>query len=216
VSGCGGNQLEHAIEKGMIATSGNTPPASFAIANMETMRDYVFNTKDFSFYLPSAKQSDFTKMGGWDGMSMRDGKTIALGFTNSIVYHITVSTSGKVKKYGERERAIVNNDIKYLRNRFPKKTRKGKIYNINVGTIRGGKENYPCIVRESYDPKYEKRKISYGCFKIDSTGLLKKGAGISLTYNKPKNPTSAKQYTYNDLKRRAKRMLDSLYIKDGW
>ena len=213
---CSGNHVEHAIEKGMIATSGNKPPASFEIANIETMRDYVFNTKDFSFKLPSAKQSDFTKIGGWDGMSMRDGKTIALGFKNSIVYHITVGTSGKIRKYGDRERAIFNNDMKYLRTRFPEKTRKGKIYNTNVRTIRGGKENYPCIVRESYHPKYEKRKISYGCFKVDPSGTLVKGAGITLTYNKPNNPTLAKKYTYQDLQNRAKRVLGSLYIKDGW
>ena len=214
--GCSGEQISHNVTKTQITMSGNKPPTSFAFANLETMRDYVFNTKDFSFYLPRAKQSDFTKMGGWDGMSMRDGKTIALGFKNSIVYHISISTSGKTLEYGDRERAIVNNDVKYLRTRFPKQTRRGKIYNINVRTIRGGRENYPCIVRESYYPKYEKRKISYGCFKVDNSGLLKKGAGISLTYNKPKDPTLAKQYTYTDLKIRAKRVLDSLYIKDGW
>ena len=39
---------------------------------------------------------------------------------------------------------------------------------------------------------------------------------IRLTYNKPKNPSLAKEYTYEDFQQRAKRILDSLYIKDGW
>ena len=110
--GCSGEQMAHGITKAQIAMSGNKPPASFEIANVETMRDYVFNTKDFSFSLPSAKQSDFTQMGGWDGMSMRDGKTVALGFKNDTVYHISVSTSGDTLKYGERERAIEYKEIK--------------------------------------------------------------------------------------------------------
>ena len=214
--GCNGNQLEHTIDKGMIAMSGNKPPASFEIANLETMKGYVFNTKDFSFSLPSAKQSDFTNMGGWYGMSMRDGKTIALGFKNSIVYHITVSTSGKIRKHGKRESAISNNNITYLRTLTPQRVRKGKIYNMNLKTFHGGKENYSCMVTESNFPKYGKRKISYGCFKVNPSGTLVKGAGITLTYNKPKNQTLAKQYTYQDLQKRAKRVLDSLYIKDGW
>ena len=36
--GCNGNQLEHTIDKGMISMSGNKPPASFEIANLETMK----------------------------------------------------------------------------------------------------------------------------------------------------------------------------------
>ena len=99
--GCSGRGLENAIENAMISSSGNKPPQSFRVANLQTMKDYVFNTEDFSFSLPSAKESDFTKMGGWDGMSMRDGKTIVLGLKDSIVYHVELTVS--TMAYAERE-----------------------------------------------------------------------------------------------------------------
>lgn len=99
--GCSSRGLENAIENAMISSSGNKLPQSFRVANLQTMKDYVFNTKDFSFSLPSAKESDFTKMGGWDGMSMRDGKTIVLGLKDSIVYHIHITSS--IYPYTERE-----------------------------------------------------------------------------------------------------------------
>lgn len=99
--GCSARGLENAIENAMISSSGNKPPQSFRVANLQTMRDYVFDTKDFSFSLPSARESDFTKMGGWDGMSMRDGKSIVLGLKDSIVYHIHITSS--IYPYTERE-----------------------------------------------------------------------------------------------------------------
>lgn len=209
--GCSGEQIAHNITKTQIAMSGNKPPTSFKVANLQTMKDYVFNMNGYTVAMPSAKQKDFSESDGWAGFTHYN-KDITLYLRG--YYHITVGTSGKIRKYGER--AIANNDMEYLRTRFPKKIRRGINQNIKVQAIRGGKENYPCIVRESYSPKYKKNKISYGCFKINSLGTLVKGAGITLTYNKPKDPQLAKQYTYADLKRRAKRMLDSLYIKDGW
>jgi len=213
--GCSGEQISHNITKTQIETSGNKPPAKYRVANSQTMKDYIFETKYFSFKLPTAQESDFSKMGGWWGASHRDGKTITSHLHP--VYHMNVSTSGYIRKYGERERAIINNDIASLRIHIKKRVGKhGKIFNATLKTIRGGKENYPCLVKESIDKEYNKRKISYGCFKMDPTGTMVKGAGMTLTYTKPNNPSLAKQYTYQDLKRRAKRTLDSLYIKDGW
>jgi hypothetical protein len=214
LSGCNGNQLEHAMDKAMIATSGNKPPASFKIANLQTMKDYVFDMKGYTIALPSAKEQDFSTPNGWQGFTHYN-KDITLYLEG--YYHITTSTSYKVSEYGERERAIVNNDITSLRTRMPKKvTKRGEIYNITLKTIKLGKEDYSCIVRESSYPRYDKRKISYGCHKLNSSHTKVRDVAITLTYNKPKNPTLAKQYTYQDLQERAKRMLDSLYIKDGW
>ncbi len=216
-TGCNTTNLANSIDGTIARAAGNKPPAFFSVANVETMRDYLFETHDFSFNFPTAKESDFLNMGGWSGMSMRDGKTIAFGFKNSIVYHISVSTSGNIREYGKREKDIMNGEIASLRTHIKKRVDKqGKIFNATLKIIRGGKENYPCLVKESIDKKHNKRKISYGCFKINPLGTMVKGAGISLTYNKPKDPKLAKQYTYEDLKRRAKRTLDSLYIKDGW
>ena len=192
--------------------SGNKAPAFFTVANIEIMRDYVFETKDFSFKFPTAKESDFSKMSGWKGGSIRNGKTITVYLDP--VYHMDVSTSGNVLKYEERERAIENNDINYLRTRMPKTVKKnGEIMNISFNIIPAGKENYPCTVRTSSHLKYGKRKISYGCFKFNENRTKVKYVSISVTYTHYKSP---KQYTYQDLQNRAKRTLDSLYIKDGW
>ena len=213
--GCSGEQISHNITKTQIAMSGNKPPAKYRIANLQTMKDYIFETKYFSFKLPTAQESDFSKMDGWWGASHRDGKTITSHL--SPVYHIIVSTSGNVIKYEARERAIENNDIDYLRTRMPKRVKKnGEIMDISLKTIRAGKENYFCTERTSTYYKYGKRKISYGCFKPNNNKTKIRYVSLSVTYNKPNNPTLAKQYTYQDLKRRAKRTLDSLYIKDGW
>lgn len=213
--GCSGEQASHNISKAQIKMSGNKPPAKYRVSNLQTMKDYTFETKDFSFKLPTAKQSDFSKMDGWWGASHRDGKTITSHL--SPMYHMVISTSGNVLKYGERERAIENNDIGYLRKRMPKRVKNnGEITDISLKTIRAGKENYFCTERTSTYSKYRKKKISYGCFKVNDIKTKIKYVSISLTYNKPNNPSIAKQYTYQDLKKRAKRTLDSLYIKDGW
>jgi len=209
LSGCSGEQMAHDITKTQIAISGNKPPALFEIANIDTMRDYVFNTKDFSFSLPFAKQSDFTKMGGWDGMSMRDGKTIALGFKNSIVYHISISTPLHAYKYTERERSIELKDTLSIRNRKKWLRPKDKLYIKNYG-----KENYTCT--NTIFTRGSKKKSVYNCYKFNLSRTKVKNVVVSLTYSKPNNPTIAKQYTYQDLQNRAKRTLDSLYIKDGW
>ena len=210
--GCSGEQISHNITKTQIAMSGNKAPAFFNISNIETMRDYVFDTKDFSFKFPTAKENDFSKMNGWKGGSSRNNKTITVYLDP--IYHISVATSGNVLKYEERERAIESNDINYLRTRMPKRVKKnGEIMNISLRTILAGKENYPCTVRTSSHLKYGKNKISYGCFKFNENRTKVKYVALSVTYTHYKSPN---EYTYKDLQNRAKRTLDSLYIKDGW
>jgi len=217
LSGCSGAKMTDNITKTQIAMNGDEPPAFFSVSNIGTMQDYVFQTKDFTFQFPTAQPSDFTKMGGWSGMSKRDGKTIAFGFKNSIIYHVTVSTSGNIIKYGDRERAIENNDMDYLRKHMPKRVKNnGEIMDISLKSIRSGRGNYSCTERTSSHLKYGKKTISYGCFKVNDNETKIKYVSVSLTYNKPNDPKLAKQYTYKDLKKRAKRTLDSLYIKDGW
>ncbi len=209
LTGCSGEQISHNITKMQIAMSGNKPPAKYRVANLQTMKDYTFETKDFSFKLPTAIQSDFTKMGGWWGASHRDGKTITSHLNP--VYHVTVSTSGNVLKYGERDRALENNNIQYLRSNI----RIDK--NDNLYIRRYGKENYICQVMEYTKEKYPNSKyVGYSCYKYNIDKTKAKRVHIRLTYTRSKDPNLAKQYTYEDLKKRAKRTLDSLYIKDGW
>ena len=210
--GCSGRGLENAIENAMISSSGNKPPLSFRVANLQTMKDYVFNTEDFSFSLPSAKESDFTKMGGWDGMSMRDGKTIVLGLKDSIVYHVELTVS--TMAYTERERAIESGDVSYI-NKLLHQYHPNK----NISLQRHGKGNYFCEVREGVIDKHiypNKEEISFGCYKFNPARTKAREVALILTYNKPNDPRLAEEYTYEDLQKRSQRILDSLYIKDGW
>jgi len=61
----------------------------------------------------------------------------------------------------------------------------------------------------------------YICSKFNPERTKTKNIIISFIYTRvPNLPKEleplAKEYTYEDLQRRSKRILDSLYIKDGW
>ena len=101
LNGCSPKSLENTVENLFVASSGNKPPSFFKIANVETMRDYVFDMPDYTIALPSAKEEDFTLVGGWEG-SIHGNKNIVL-YSGKYggLYHIYVSTS--VYKYDERE-----------------------------------------------------------------------------------------------------------------
>lgn len=99
--GCSIRGLENAIDNGMVAMSGNKPPSFFKIANTQTMRDYVFDVKDATFSLPSAKEKDFTTMGGWEGATHYN-KDVVLYLDKGlgVSYHIQLSSF--VYPYKER------------------------------------------------------------------------------------------------------------------
>ncbi len=214
VGGCSGEQIAHDINRVQIAMVGNKPPTSFKVANLQTMKDYVFNMDDYTIAMPGAKVTDFrgnSQYGGkkaWKGLTHYN-KDITLYLEG--YYHISV-TASKVFEYGERERALENG----TRN-FPKQRTNPNvgIININVHREFKGKENYPCVVSSSIS-KSNKYRVGYRCYKFNKDRTKAKYVSIRLTYHKPTNPTLAKQYTFKDLKHRAKRMLDSLYIKDKW
>ena len=222
LAGCSATDVGKSIEKVQIAMAGNKPPAYFTMANVETMRDYVFDTKNFRISPPFAKQKDFDVMGGWFGSSNRDGELIVLNLNHrqiGINYHVSVTTH--TSKYTERERTIENGTIQYEKQRKIFNGR--KTINMNVHTEYHGKEHYPCVVSKSYENYKEIRKYvsTYSCYKFNPQRTKKKRVSISITYTKAPNIPAkyrhlAKEYTYQDLKKRAKRMLDSLYIKDGW
>ena len=211
-SGCSPKTLGNITESLLIASSGNKPPSFFKVANIETMRDYVFDMPDYTIALPSAKGEDFTLMGGWEGATYYNKNIILHMSEFGILYHIHITTS--IYKYGEREEAIESENLVYLNNRYhryhPDK---------DISLQRHGKENYICEVKEGEPDKHiypNKKKISFGCYKFNASRTKAKIVGINLTYNKPNNSDIAKDYTYEDLKQRAQRMLDSLYIKDSW
>ncbi len=210
--------------------AGNKPPSFFHFSTPYDVNHYMFHQKDFDISMPQAKKNDWIVMKGWNGLFINgrdNGFAIGLDqkvSTNKggwISYDISVSSSCD-SEYTQRVKAIEDGDIAYLRKLMPLKKRKnGDILNFSLSTGHQGKENYSCIARESIKPKYGKRTISYGCYKVDPTKSKVKKVSITLTYSKApdlpaKYKTLAKEYTYQDLKNRVKRMLDSLYIKDGW
>lgn len=254
--GCSGRGLENAIDNGMVAMSGNKPPSFFKIANTQTMKDYVFNVKDATFSLPSAKEKDFTTMGGWEG-STHYNKDVVLYLDKGlgVSYHIHITSS--IYPYTERERAIENGDVAYVNSLYHK-------YHPNkdISLQRYGKENYPCeVMPVTRDIHFNanREKSSFGCYKFNPDRTMVKAIGITLTYgnvsasgakefckrrllecqekqypypnwikncNETKISCSAEnlknrqelanEYTYEDLQKRSQRILDSLYIKDGW
>lgn len=207
LSGCTGNY-------NLLISTGEKPPTFFKITDIKTMNNFVFDTQKFSFKLPLSKETDFTQIGGWDGESMRDGHTIALSLSNSIVYSIVISADYKPLLYGKKEKAIENGDIVYINNLYHK-------YHPDkdISIQRHGKEDYFCEVREGVLDKHlypNKKEISFGCYKFNSARTKVKRVALILTYNKPNNHHQSEEYTYEDLLQRSQRVLDSLYIKDGW
>jgi hypothetical protein len=219
--GCSPKSLENFVEKSLIATSGNKPPNNFKIANIETMRDYVFDMPDYSISLPSAKEEDFRLMNGWEGATINN-KDLVLYPGMYGIYHIYVTSS--VYKYEDSERAAEYKNNEYLKTDQTAQYRKhknGEETNINVHYETHGKENYACIVTSSKHDEYGKKGTGYSCFKANKKRTLVKDISIRLTYQKSPNfpkeySDLTKDYTYEDLQQRAERMLDSLYIKDGW
>lgn len=110
-----------------------------------------------------------------------------------------------------RERAIENGDVAFLRSVI-------KIDDTDTLFIKKfGKERYVCTVMEYTNTQYANKKyVGYECYKHNKNKTQAKSVHIRLTYNKPNNPRLAEEYTYEDLQKRSQRILDSLYIKDGW
>ena len=194
-----------------MVSTGKKPPTFFRLIDKQFMDEFEFDTERFSFKFPTSKEKDFIERGGWRGMSLRDGKTISFGFKKGSVYNISISTNHKASEYGEIDRAIESRDLAYLE-MIKKKYNYGdtKLYYETHG-----QENYGCRVIESVD-KFNRYTISFGCRKSNIEKTKSRRVAITLTYNKPINPILAQEYTYEDLKERAKRMLDSLVIKGDW
>ncbi len=225
LSGCSTHDVSDVVDNALVATSGNKPPKFFAFASPYRANGYIMHHKDFTFMMPLTKEKDWNKMSGWSGAYIYGG--IGIGVDNPDVkkvgsilgYGFNFSTS--ISKYGERAKATETRDqnyIKMIRKKYQYK-KDSKVYFETHG-----KENYSCIVNEVINPKRSLpgvRTKSYGCYKFNPTKTMYKKVGITLVYTKSstlpsKYKTLAKEYTYQDLQNRAKRVLDSLYIKDGW
>ncbi len=225
LSGCSTHDVSDAIDDALVATSGNKPPKFFAFASLSRANGYIMDHKDFTFMMPLTKERDWSKMSGWNGAYIYGGISVGVEKlrekTRGKILGYGFNFSSSVGKYGERAQATETKDENYI-----KMIRKKYQYpkNSKVYYETHGKENYPCIVNEVINPKRSVpgvRTKSYGCYKFNPEKTMYKTLGVTLVYTKsPKLPsqykTLAKEYTYQDLQNRAKRTLDSLYIKDGW
>lgn len=215
LSGCSAQRVVDSYNDLSVKVAGNNPPTFFKVDSVEEANNLKLMSKHFNVSMPTVKQNDFKNMGGWHGsFHGKDLSTLYLykfGF-----YHIEFTSS--VYPYAERERAIENKI-----NNFPSQRAKpnGETIDINLHYEMHGKEKYTCLVNESYNEKLGERKKHYGCYKFNPKRTTVKKVSIDLTYTSiPNLPNElellANEYTYEDLQQRAQRVLDSLYIKDGW
>lgn len=215
-------------------------PMPFIYPSMQYQNNIRCFEDHFCSLFPIFKDEDFKDGRYWSLMMYGLGSKFSSGYTMGIVqtladgkgisagYNIDISVS--ISPYSESDRALERGDEEFLR----------KYYNSYVGRKLGnddiikvpfkieyhGKENYSCTVIETHRPigNSYKAEIYYkriSCIKPNPKKTMTKTVGIELSYTKvPNLPKElepiAKDYTYEDLQQRAKRMLDSLYIKDGW
>jgi len=203
LGGCNVNDYDDVMAR----VAGNKPNQYFHFSNPTDANHYTFHDKAFDIHMLQTKQSDWSHDRRWGGSFVWNGVVIYL----HSFYHVLVTSSRKASKYDDEDRALEEGNINYIRKRI-KIDADDKLY-----IKRYGKENYICTVMEyTKQNTPQKEYMGVECYKYNKEKTKVKNVHIRLTYSKPTNPTLARQYTYTDLKRRAKRMLDSLYIKEGW
>ena len=227
LDGCSTHDVSDAVDNALVTTSRNKSPKFFAFASPYRANGYIINHKDFSFMMPLTKEKDWSEMSGWHGAYIYGGIGISIGNSDEskvgkyIGYGINFSSS--IGEYGDMERAIESKNYNFIKTKMKSHgiSKYGRIGNLNVHYEVHGKEEYPCLVKESKDIKRGVRKKVYFCYKFNPAKTKAKSVTLKLIYTKSPNLPAkykmlAKEYTYQDLQIRAKRTLDSLYIKDGW
>lgn len=195
-------------------------PMPFYDLSMKSQDYQRCHKKGFCSLFPEFRESDFKKMNHpWNMMTHDDGYSIGIGQTlpnGAIVLDYSIQFSTSILPYTERERALELKDISYM------KTSKTWIKPTDIITIEHhGKENYSCLVIETSEMKRGSKSKIYYCDKFNPERTMAKHVIINLTYTRvPNLPKEleplAEEYTYEDLQKRSQRILDSLYIKDGW
>jgi len=219
LAGCSTHDVSDTIDNTLAQSAGNKPAKFFNFTEPKYVHRWKFRHKDYEALSPFTKANDWSKMSGWDGGYF--GYSIAIGLRqgrkgqyNGISYALDIHTS--ILTYTDREKAIETNDIDYIRKEYHRYNPKTK-----VDIEHHGKENYSCVVINTKEKKRGLERKIYNCYKFNPEKTIAKRVKIILIYTKSPNlPTKykslAKEYTYQDLQKRAKRVLDSLYIKDGW
>jgi hypothetical protein len=229
MSGCSKNSIRDSVDGFMQSTSGNKPPQFFMFANSKTADNFTLEHKDFSVKAPLAYDKDWNKMLGWRGGFIYGGAFYSLAQyrskeTKGIVLDYTFEFMSSTTTYEERERAVEYKDMQYILTNPTTQYGKDKYDregNINVHYETHGKENYTCLVSERADKTRGMKGIGFNCYKFNTERTMAKNVVIRLVYTKvptlPKELEAlAQEYTYEDLLKRSQRVLNSLYIKDGW
>ena len=222
LASCDTNHIDYTLAR----ASGNKPAQFFYFSNPSDANNYRFHHKVFDIDMLQAYQKDWKLMGGWSGAFIYGGIGIALDIkeVNTIgdIFSYGINITTYKDKVGEHQRAVMRRDVGWYRRKFPmREYQKNEIGAIDLHFETKGKEGYTCVVSDYINTKRGIKGKVYNCYKFNPNKTKYTKVQIELIYNKAPNLPKkykhlAKQYTYADLKRRAKRMLDSLYIKDGW
>ena len=203
---------------------------------------WMLKHDDYEARTPLAKDSDWGELwshrwnpqGGWDGGQSDSGHGLHLATKDNRYLAYDIDFYVSISPYSQADRALENGDEGFISKKYKQGIEErggtyyqnGRIYYINAHIEKHGKENYSCVVYEEFNPSKESYKVetrakTFSCIKPNLEKTITKRVSIILTYTKAKDlpkelESIAKDYTYEDLQQRAKRMLDSLYIKDGW
>lgn len=209
-------------------------PMPFYDLSMKSQDYPRCHKKGFCSLFPEFRESDFKKMNHpWNMMTHENGYSIGIGQTlpnGAIVLSYDISFSSYITPYTEADKALErgNEDFlqKYYKSYVGKITLNNEVEQKLLSIKHYGKENYPCEIREFFRPVgkgwlAETYLKDITCYKFNPEQTMKKTIAIRLIYtrvpNLPKELESlANEYTYEDLQKRSKQILDSLYIKDGW
>lgn len=186
--GCNGEHIANTINGIQVSMAGNKPPASFKVANLQTMKEYVFNLKHYTIAMPEAKAMDF-QGNAWQGF-VHYNKDLVLMLDPH--YHIDISTDYYPQEAKERERMIDRQDYALLE-------RIKKEYNYpatsDLSYELHGKENYKCMVKKRVT-KQNGRKVAYFCYKFNPTKTKYQSVTIVLTYSTNPSTQNSLKYTH--------------------
>ena len=217
-------------------------PMPFIYPSMENQNYIRCFKEQFCSLFPIMKDIDFKDKRYWGVMTSNDSYSIYTAENTPInqqqavndYVNYSIHLSSYISPYSAKDRALENGDEGFISKKYKQGIEErggtyyqnGRIYYINAHIEKHGKENYSCVVYEEFNPSKESYKVetrakTFSCIKPNLEKTITKRVSIILTYTKAKDlpkelESIAKDYTYEDLQQRAKRMLDSLYIKDGW
>lgn len=203
-------------------------PMPFYDLSMKSQDYPRCHKKGFCALFPEFRDSDFIKMNHpWNMIAHENGYSIGIEQTfpnGAIVLDYSIQFFSSISPYDARARAVEYKDKQYILTSPTTqygKDKYGKEGNVNVHYETHGKENYTCLVSERADKTLGMKGIGFNCYKFNPERTMAKNVVIRLTYTRiPNLPQEleplANEYTYEDLQQRSQRILDSLYIKDGW